>query len=188
MTSDTQFPIRFRKLVTFRHSKNTQTISNRNFISIVEIWSKNNRNDVKNRLISRQINYYNVFADTDHLSNEWYYGGKVFPPAPGIVNTVALSRNNPNEPTRTKEFLNKNLVNLNNRFTYRYRWHLKLLSKMREDGYTMEELNQLNLTSEGCSQGYRGADCNVPVCLEGCHPDHGFVLIIMLKMIIIIKL
>lgn len=42
-------------------------------------------------------------------------------------------------------------------------------------GYHDEEddLAALNLTVEGCPQGYQGADCSVPVCLTGCDQDHG---------------
>lgn len=38
-----------------------------------------------------------------------------------------------------------------------------------------DDLSALNLTAEGCSQGYQGADCSVPVCLAGCDQDHGYV-------------
>nr|XP_027203231.1 delta-like protein C [Dermatophagoides pteronyssinus] len=154
LSTDTVFPLQMRKLVTLNSSK-IGTISNRNFISIVEIWSRNARADVKHRLITRQVSHYSVFMQSQVLSEEWFYGGHV---------TTAVPFDN---STSTKTY--------DLRFQYRYRWHLKSLSRLRQEGFSNQDVSNLNITTNnGCPYGFKGDDCSKPICMEGCHPEHGY--------------
>lgn len=83
-------------------------------------------------------------------------------------------------------------------FSYRFRFALQTLARFKsehnqQDVDAMEKLidrwtlpvnpgeaNPTNasekLSSERqiCPHGYRGSECDEPVCLEGCHPEHGY--------------
>ncbi|OTF72961.1 hypothetical protein BLA29_005723, partial [Euroglyphus maynei] len=142
LSSDTVFPLQMRKLVKLNTPK-TDSISSRNFVSIVEIRSRNARNDAKNRLIARQVSHYSVFMQSQVLSEEWFYGGHV-------TTTVPLNTSTSINAKQTKTY--------DLRFQYRYRWHLKSLSRLRQEGFSSQEVSQLNRTSDGCPFGYQGDD------------------------------
>lgn len=171
------FPMRLRKSLSWKltqafgnstgnnNGSKFSTI-NRNAVSIVEIWSKNPKIEAKNRLIVRQINHYNVYIEPDSISSEWFYGGKVASKLP-----TGSDKRRKEIHTRTTPV--NSVVSSNSRFQYKYRWHIKSIAKSRDGATAEEEINQLNIGSDGCPQGYKGSDCSSPVCLDKCHTEHG---------------
>ena len=174
---DTKFPIPLRKSLRWKlppiNSNQTKAKPiNRNVVSIVEIWSKNPRIEMKNRLIATQIKHHNIYIDPDSPSSEWFYGGKTAERRAYVSNEILKRRKDISKAAMRKSIARERI----NEFQYKYRWHIKSMAGLRDDDDLMNELSLLNITKEGCTQGYKGEDCNVPICLEGCDADHGFVL------------
>lgn len=92
--------------------------------------------------------------------------------APGPV-PVSPGRGIPPSPLIRDETLNceKTGVTETNCLTAGSEPHPTFEYSIYEDEDSQETFNQ---TWEGCPQGYQGADCTTPICLEGCHPDHGY--------------
>ncbi|XP_054163295.1 delta-like protein 1 [Oppia nitens] len=151
--TNNSLPIKLKTIISSHKLFNNSAdeLKSKQLLVLIEVWHKQ-KPDTNDKLVTRYIETKNISIDSNSIDgSDWNYNGK------------SSSISSASSGGGGGGYLQKRNNSTNVQFSFRWRITPTYEIFMNE---TRDESR--------CPVGWKGDNCDEPICMESCHPSHGY--------------